>query len=207
MALARVHSFSISLDGFGTGEGQSHDAPFGHAGERLHEWMFAAVLARDGRPARRQRQHRRRLRPAARSGDRRRDHGCREVRPARMARGPAVEGLVGSQPLRSTHRPSSSLSPRPSIEMEGGTTFPLHRRLACRGAQDRPRGRRRPGRTHRRESHHDPRLPCCRDHRPPAHRGRPDLARPRRTPLGRDWRASRRTTRSRPPPHPAESHA
>ena len=41
MSLARVHNFSISLDGFGTGEGQSHDAPFGHAGERLHEWMFA----------------------------------------------------------------------------------------------------------------------------------------------------------------------
>jgi len=31
----------VSLDGFATGEGQSHDAPFGHAGERLHEWMFA----------------------------------------------------------------------------------------------------------------------------------------------------------------------
>jgi dihydrofolate reductase len=41
MSLARVHNFSISLDGFGTGEGQSHDAPFGHAGERLHEWLFA----------------------------------------------------------------------------------------------------------------------------------------------------------------------
>jgi dihydrofolate reductase len=41
MSLARVHNFSISLDGFGTGEGQSRDAPFGHAGERLHEWMFA----------------------------------------------------------------------------------------------------------------------------------------------------------------------
>ena len=40
MSLARVHNFSISLDGFGTGEGQSHDAPFGHAGERLHG-MFA----------------------------------------------------------------------------------------------------------------------------------------------------------------------
>src|SRR5207302_472005 len=40
MSLARVQFFSISLDGFGTGEGQSHDAPFGHAGERLHEWMF-----------------------------------------------------------------------------------------------------------------------------------------------------------------------
>ena len=41
MSLARVQNFSISLDGFGTGEGQSHDAPFGHAGERLHGWMFA----------------------------------------------------------------------------------------------------------------------------------------------------------------------
>ena len=41
MSQVRVHNFSISLDGFGTGEGQSHDAYFGHAGERLHEWMFA----------------------------------------------------------------------------------------------------------------------------------------------------------------------
>src|SRR6185436_2641078 len=40
MSLARVQFFSISLDGFGTGEPQSLDAPFGHAGERLHEWMF-----------------------------------------------------------------------------------------------------------------------------------------------------------------------
>ncbi len=40
MSLARVHNFAISLDGFGTGEPQSQDAPFGHAGERLHEWMF-----------------------------------------------------------------------------------------------------------------------------------------------------------------------
>ena len=41
MSFARVQNFSISLDGFGTGVGQSHDAPFGHAGERLHEWLFA----------------------------------------------------------------------------------------------------------------------------------------------------------------------
>jgi len=41
MSLVRVHNFSISLDGYGTGEGQSRDTPFGHAGERLHEWMFA----------------------------------------------------------------------------------------------------------------------------------------------------------------------
>jgi dihydrofolate reductase len=41
MSLARVHNFAISLDGFGTGEGQSADAHFGHAGDRLHRWMFA----------------------------------------------------------------------------------------------------------------------------------------------------------------------
>jgi dihydrofolate reductase len=40
MPLARVHNFSISLDGFGTGEGLSLEEPFGHAGERLHEWLF-----------------------------------------------------------------------------------------------------------------------------------------------------------------------
>ncbi len=41
MSRVRVHNFSISLDGFGTGEPQSAEAPFGHAGQRLHEWMFA----------------------------------------------------------------------------------------------------------------------------------------------------------------------
>jgi dihydrofolate reductase len=41
MSLAKVQNFSISLDGFGTGEGLSREEPFGHAGERLHEWMFA----------------------------------------------------------------------------------------------------------------------------------------------------------------------
>jgi dihydrofolate reductase len=40
MSLTRVQFFSVSLDGFGTGEGQSLETPFGHAGERLHEWMF-----------------------------------------------------------------------------------------------------------------------------------------------------------------------
>jgi dihydrofolate reductase len=40
VSLARVQFFSVSLDGFGTGEGLTLEAPFGHAGERLHEWMF-----------------------------------------------------------------------------------------------------------------------------------------------------------------------
>ena len=40
MSRTRIHNLSISLDGFATGEPQSADAPFGHAGERLHQWMF-----------------------------------------------------------------------------------------------------------------------------------------------------------------------
>lgn len=40
MSLVQVQNFSVSLDGFGTGEGLSRGEPFGHAGERLHEWMF-----------------------------------------------------------------------------------------------------------------------------------------------------------------------
>lgn len=52
MSRVRVHNFSISLDGFGTGEGQRLDAPFGHAGTRLHEWFFAtrSFQAMQGRP-------------------------------------------------------------------------------------------------------------------------------------------------------------
>jgi dihydrofolate reductase len=41
MTRTRIHNLSISLDGFATGEGQSADAPMGHAGRRLAEWMFA----------------------------------------------------------------------------------------------------------------------------------------------------------------------
>lgn len=40
MPLARVHNIAVSLDGYATGEGQSLDAPFGHAGTRLMEWFF-----------------------------------------------------------------------------------------------------------------------------------------------------------------------
>ena len=47
MPLVRVHNFSISLDGFGTGEGQTLDAPFGHAGHRLMEWAFETRTFRD----------------------------------------------------------------------------------------------------------------------------------------------------------------
>jgi dihydrofolate reductase len=47
MSRVRVHNFSVSLDGFGTGEGQSFEAPFGHAGSRLHEWFFVTRAFRE----------------------------------------------------------------------------------------------------------------------------------------------------------------
>jgi dihydrofolate reductase len=47
MSRVRVHNFSVSLDGFGTGEGQSFEAPYGHAGTRLHEWFFPTRTFRE----------------------------------------------------------------------------------------------------------------------------------------------------------------
>lgn len=41
MSKVRVHNFSVSLDGFAAGEGQSLETPFGHAGSRLVEWAMA----------------------------------------------------------------------------------------------------------------------------------------------------------------------
>ena len=37
----RVHSFSISLDGYGAGPNQNVDNPLGVGGVALHEWAFA----------------------------------------------------------------------------------------------------------------------------------------------------------------------
>ena len=40
MSRVRVHNLAVSLDGYATGEGQSLENPFGHAGQRLMEWFF-----------------------------------------------------------------------------------------------------------------------------------------------------------------------
>ena len=40
MTTLRLHNFAVSLDGFATGEGQSLETPFGHAGHRLMQWFF-----------------------------------------------------------------------------------------------------------------------------------------------------------------------
>ena len=41
MSKVRVHNLAVSLDGYGTGEGQTLEAPFGHAGMRLLGWAIA----------------------------------------------------------------------------------------------------------------------------------------------------------------------
>ena len=123
MSLARVHNFSISLDGFGTGEGQSHDAPFGHAGERLHEWMFATRWWREMSAS-----------PAAAAASTTPSPGCtvRGSAPRSWVpqfgypgwhEDPEWKGWWGPNPP--FHTPTVVLThhPRSSIEMEGGTTF------------------------------------------------------------------------------------
>src|SRR5215213_9715103 len=121
MSLTRVQFFSISLDGFGTGEDLSQDAPFGHAGERLHEWMFATRWWREmvGQPG-------------GTDGAFVRLHdvgmgaeimGAGKFGPPGWHEDPEWKGWWGSNPP--FHTPTFILThhPRSSIEMEGGTTF------------------------------------------------------------------------------------
>jgi dihydrofolate reductase len=125
MSRVRVHNFSISLDGFGTGEGQSLEAPFGHAGHRLNEWFFATRTFQEmlGKPG------------GSAGVD---DAFARDWGPGIGAeimgrnkfgyqRGPWVDeewkGWWGNDPP--FHTPVFILThhPRPAISMEGGTTF------------------------------------------------------------------------------------
>ena len=48
-----VHSFTISLDGYGAGPNQTKEVPLGEGGEELHEWLvgtrfFMQMTGRDG---------------------------------------------------------------------------------------------------------------------------------------------------------------
>jgi dihydrofolate reductase len=47
MSRVRVHNFAVSLDGFSTGEGQSLERPFGHAGSRLLEPILGTRTFRE----------------------------------------------------------------------------------------------------------------------------------------------------------------
>lgn len=125
MSLARVHNFSISLDGFGTGEDLTLDAPFGHAGHRLHGWMMATKWARTevfGQPG-----------GAAGVDDAvaRQNTvgigaeimGAGKFGPPGWQDDPEWKGWWGPNPP--FHTPTFVLThhPRPPMEMDGGTTF------------------------------------------------------------------------------------
>ncbi|MFF0414312.1 dihydrofolate reductase family protein [Kitasatospora sp. NPDC004745] len=125
MSLVRVHNFSISLDGYGTGEGQTLDSPFGHAGTRLHQWFFGTRTFR---------------RMQGLEGG---ETGVDDAMARTWADGIGAEimgrnkfgpqrgpwqdedwkGWWGANPP--FHTPVFVLThhPRPTVEMEGGTTF------------------------------------------------------------------------------------
>lgn len=127
MSLVRVHNFSVSIDGFGTGEGQQVDAPFGHAGTRLLEWALPTST----------------FRQLGFHGEEAGSNGVDEVFASRWAAGIGVEimgrnkfgpqrgpwadeewkGWWGDNPP--FHTPVVVLTHhlRPPLAMEGGTTF------------------------------------------------------------------------------------
>jgi dihydrofolate reductase len=124
MTRTRIHNFSISLDGFATGEGQAADAPFGHAGHRLVQWLFATrfgapILGRTGGSAgvddALAQQHE--------PGIGAEIMGANKFGPPGWQDDADWKGWWGPNPP--FHTPTFVLThrPRPSIEMEGGTTF------------------------------------------------------------------------------------
>ncbi len=130
MSAARVHNFSISLDGFATGEPQSFEEPFGHAGHRLHQWMIATEFGHalfGGKPGG--------TAGADNAFAHRMEEGIGAEIMGRRKFGPQQgpwsdlgsddewRGWWGPNPP--FHTPVFVLThyPRPSLEMEGGTTF------------------------------------------------------------------------------------
>ena len=162
MSRVRVHNFSISLDGFATGEGQALDTPFGHAGRRLHEWMIATRFGREVL--------------GESGGTEGVDHvladrhgpgigaeimGAGKFGPPGWQDDPEWRGWWGDNPP--FHTPTYVLThrPRPSLEMEGGTTFHFPRRRASGCTRGGAGSSSRSGRPHRRGADHDARVPAA----------------------------------------------
>jgi len=124
MTRTRIHNFSISLDGFGTGEGLTLDAPFGHAGHRLHEWMAATrfggqIFGRAGGTSGVDDAFAQQHEPAIGAEI----MGAGKFGPPGWQDDADWKGWWGANPP--FHTPTFVLThrPRASIEMEGGTTF------------------------------------------------------------------------------------
>jgi dihydrofolate reductase len=117
MSLVRVTNFAISLDGYGAGEPQSLEAPFGHAGMKLHEWRFATWEpgAPNGLDALFGRQYD--------VGFGAEIMGANKFGPPGWQDDPDWRGWWGEDPP--FHTPTYVLThrPRAAMEMEGGTTF------------------------------------------------------------------------------------
>ncbi|QKE85262.1 dihydrofolate reductase family protein [Arthrobacter sp. NEB 688] len=119
MSRTRVHNFSVSLDGFATGEPQSREAPFGHAGQRLHTWMFATRFwgpqGAAGVDDALAQQHS--------VGIGAEVMGSHRFGPPGWQDDPDWRGWWGEDPP--FHTPTFVLThrPRPPLEMAGGTTF------------------------------------------------------------------------------------
>jgi len=119
MSRVRVHNFSISLDGFATGEPQSLEAPFGHAGERLHGWMirtrFWSEQGSDGLDNAFAQQHSQGIGAEI--------MGANKFGPPGWHEDPEWRGWWGPNPP--FHTPVFVLTHhvRPPLEMEGGNVF------------------------------------------------------------------------------------
>ena len=180
MSRVRVHNFSISLDGFGTGEGLSLEAQSGHAGQRLHTWMFATRFW-DGAAG------------TAGADDafaERHGHGigaeimgAGKFGPPGWQDDPEWRGWWGPNPP--FHTPTYVLThrPRPPLELDGDDV-PFRRRRAGGSAGARARGGRRARRSHRRGPDDAARVPRSGARGPPACRAGPHPARPRCPALG-----------------------
>lgn len=119
MSKTRVHNLSISLDGFAAGEPQTLETPFGHAGERLHEWMTATAFWDEGGTT--GVDHSFALRHEIGIGAE--IMGANKFGPPGWHEDPDWRGWWGPNPP--FHTPTFVLThhTRPPIEMDGGTTF------------------------------------------------------------------------------------
>jgi hypothetical protein len=205
MSLARVQFFSISLDGFATGEvrrathrsatpanGCTNGCSPRGGGTRWSASRAAATASTT--PSR----------SGSLPGSAPRSWVCEQVRPPRMARGPRMEGRVGSQPAvpHTDVHPHSSPAP---VDRDGGRhdvhfidASPAEALETAREAADGQ----------------DLRLggspAMIRDFLAAGLVDHMHIVVVRSCSAeayasGTDWRASRRTTRSRPPPRPAKS--
>lgn len=124
MTRTRIHNLSISLDGFATGEGLALEAPFGHAGHRLHEWMVATrfgapIVGLEGGSAGVDNAFAQQHEPGIGAEI----MGAGKFGPPGWQDDADWKGWWGPNPP--FHTPTFVLThhPRASIEMEGGTTF------------------------------------------------------------------------------------